>query len=184
MSALTILSLVLPFPLAFILHDAEEIAVQHRWMLSHKETLVKRFPRLKPMIDHLSELDTKAFAVAALEELAVLALATAYVLMQGKYAVELWSALFMAFSIHLLVHIGQAIWVRGYVPGITTSLLLLPFAAYGVWSIWLSMSGMEMLMWGTTGLLVMVINLRFAHWLGHKVGKWLDHSNTDLPHRE
>ena len=171
MSALTILGLVLPFPLAFILHDAEEIAVQHRWMLSHKETLVKRYPRLKPMIDHLSYLDTKAFAVAALEELAVLALATAYVLMQGRYAVELWSALFMAFSIHLLVHIGQAIWVRGYVPGVITSLLVLPFASYGVWSIWLSMGKSEMLLWGTVGLAIMVINLRFAHWLGRKAAR-------------
>lgn len=50
MSALTVLYLVLPFPIAFILHDAEEVMVQHRWMLNRKEVLNERFPKTRHMV--------------------------------------------------------------------------------------------------------------------------------------
>ncbi|MGN0310771.1 MAG: HXXEE domain-containing protein [Bacteroides sp.] len=163
MSALTVLYLVLPFPVAFILHDAEEVVVQHRWMLNHKERLIAKFPKMTKLVEHLSSLTTKAFAVAAIEELVVLLVATAYVLVGGAYSVQIWSALFMAFSIHLLVHIGQAIILRGYVPGLVSTILLLPYSFIAMQSIWNAMSGMELVAWGIIGVIFMVANLRFAH---------------------
>lgn len=169
MSALSILYLVLPFPLLFILHDAEEMMVQHRWMLTHRESLLSRFPKMRPMLIHLSSLSTKAFSIAALEELVVLLLLTCHVLADGAYAMEIWSALFMAFSIHLLVHIAQAVIVKGYVPGFATSLILLPYAAYGFYSIWLAMSVTELIAWSALGILIMIVNLWFAHWIGLKI---------------
>ena len=109
MSALSVLYLVLSLPVAFILHDAEEVAVQHRWMLAHREALASRFPKLRPMIERLSRLGTTAFAIAATEELVVLVVATCYVLVDGIFSTQIWSVLFLAFSLHLLVHFGQAI---------------------------------------------------------------------------
>ena len=109
MSALSVLYLVLSLPVAFILHDAEEVAVQHRWMLAHRESLASRFPKLRTMIEHLSLLGTTAFAIAATEELVVLVVATCYVLVDGIFSTQIWSVLFLAFSLHLLVHFGQAI---------------------------------------------------------------------------
>lgn len=50
MSALSVLYFVLPFPLAFILHDGEEAAVQHRWMKRHGEVLTRRFPKMRKEI--------------------------------------------------------------------------------------------------------------------------------------
>ena len=76
MSALSVLYLVLPLPIVFILHDTEEAIVQHRWMLAHREDLTMRFPKLRPVIEHLSNIGTKAFVVAAMEELIVLIVAT------------------------------------------------------------------------------------------------------------
>lgn len=169
MSALSILFLVLPFPLLFIIHDAEEVMVQHRWMSAHKASLMERFPRMRSIIEHLSCIDTKAFAIAASEELVVLLLATCNVFVGGICHMQIWSALFMAFSVHLIVHIVQAIRVRGYVPGLVTSILLLPYAAYGMWSIWLVMSVWELLGWSIAGVAFMVVNLRFAHWLGMRI---------------
>ena len=168
MSALTVLYIILPFPLAFIIHDTEEIIFQHKWMLRHKESLLQRFPKAKTMIDMLSSLSTKAFAIAAFEELVVILLATAWILADGKFAIEIWSALFIAFSFHLLVHIGQGIMIRGYVPGIVTSILLLPYSYLGMQSIWNYMSITEIILYGLIGIVFMVINLRFAHWLGLK----------------
>ena len=76
MNALSILYLVLPLPIVFILHDTEEAIVQHRWVLAHREALALRFPKLRPAIEHLSNIGTTAFAVAAMDELLVLIVAT------------------------------------------------------------------------------------------------------------
>ena len=168
MSALSVLSLVLPFPLLFVIHEAEEVLVQHRWMKAHRADLERRFPWSHNIRAHLSRLGRRGFASAALEELLVLSLATCYVLVGGTCSMQAWSALFMAFSLHLLVHVAQAVAVGGYVPGLATSLLLLPFAAYGLWSIWLAMGCLEFMAWGLAGVAFMVANLRLAHWLGSR----------------
>ena len=169
MSALTILYLVLPFPFLFVLHEAEEVVVQHRWMRKHEESLKARFPWLRSVIIHLSSLNTKAFALAASEELLLVLGLTCYVLVDGLYAQCLWAAVMMAFSFHLMIHVIQAVAVKGYVPGLITSLLLLPYAAYCLWSIWLVMDGPEMATLGLMGVLFMVVNLRMAHWLGRRL---------------
>ena len=86
--AITSTGLYLLFILAFIIHDGEEIAMEHKWLLAHAETLREKHPKLRRMLNPV----------------------------------------FMAFSIHLIVHLGQSIVVRGYVPGFVTSILLLPFS--------------------------------------------------------
>ena len=168
MSALSVLYLVLPLPIVFILHDTEEAIVQHRWVLSHREALALRFPKLRPVIEHLSNIGTKAFVVAAMEELIVLIVATCYVLTGGTYSTQIWSALFLAFSLHLFVHLVQAILFRGYVPGVVTSLIVLPYSLYGLWSIWLITSGIEFMLLAICGIVFIGVNLKFAHWLGMK----------------
>ena len=167
MSALSVLYLVLPFPLAFLIHDGEEVVVLRRWMLSHRSILEERFPRLFP---YLSSLTPPSFAIAAAEEFIIILLATCYVLIQGCYCLEIWSALFMAFSFHQLIHIMQAIVLRSYVPGLVTSLLLLPYSYLGLQSIGHAMSGVELLLCGTLGILFMALNLKFAHWIGRRAG--------------
>ncbi|MDD6897031.1 MAG: HXXEE domain-containing protein, partial [Bacteroidales bacterium] len=169
MNALSILYLVLPLPLVFILHDTEEAIVQHRWMLAHREDLTMRFPNLRPVIEHLSNIGTKAFVVAAMEELIVLIIATCHVLIGGTYSTQIWSALFLAFSLHLFVHLVQAILFRGYVPGVLTSLIFMPYAIYGLWSIWLTTTVVDFLLMALCGILFMIANLKFAHWLGMKI---------------
>ena len=169
MSPLSVLILVLPLPLAFLLHDAEEVAVQHRWMENHSGALRERFLRLRPLLDRLQRLNTKAFALAALEEFIVLLCATACVLADVSFALELWAALFLAFSLHLLLHFGQAVAVRGYVPGLVTSILLSPFAAYGIFCISLVMSPLKMFALSVAGASFVALNLLFAHWLGLKL---------------
>ena len=169
MSALSVLYLVLSLPVAFILHDAEEVAVQHRWMLAHRESLASRFPKLRPMIERLSRLGTTAFAIAATEELVVLVVATCYVLIGGTYSTQIWSALFLAFSLHLFVHLVQAILFRGYVPGVLTSLIFMPYAIYGLWSIWLTTTIVEFFLMILCGISFMIANLYFAHRLGMKI---------------
>ena len=159
---------IISFPLAFIIHDSEEIIVQHKWMLAHKEHIIQKFPRMTRIIIHLSSLSTKAFAIAVLEELILLLLATAYVLTGGVYATELWIALFMAFSIHFVVHIVQGVIAMGYVPGLATSILMLPYAYFGINKICEDVSGNKLIQLSVLGIIAMMINLRIAHWVGKK----------------
>ena len=160
--------MILSFPLAFLIHDLEEILVQHKWMSAHKEDLLRRFPRFQPMILHLSSFNTKAFTMAVIEELVLLLLATAYYLADGPYAIEVWTALFVAFSVHLVVHVGQGIIIRGYVPGLITSILLLPYSRYGISCICQVMSSGKLILLGVIGFIAIAVNLWFAHWLGKK----------------
>lgn len=114
--------IVLLFPFLFLLHEIEEVVVQHRWMALHKDKLLQRFPRLRKLIEYLCSMTTKAFAVAASEELLLLLLVTCYVLVDGPASFYVWSAVFIAFAVHLHVHVVQAVVVTGYVPGLLTTL--------------------------------------------------------------
>ena len=142
-----------------------------RWIRTHGAELSRRFPKFEPMIARLGALGTRGFAIAAAEELAVLLAVTAYVLVDGTWAAEAWGAVFLAFSLHLIVHAVQAAMVRGYVPGLATSLLLLPYAAFGVWSMSLVWSVPKILALAVVGSIAVVANLRFAHGLGLLLAK-------------
>lgn len=161
--------IVLLFPFLFLLHEIEEVVVQHRWMALHKGKLLQLFPRLRKLIEYLCGMTTKAFTVAASEELLLLLLVTCYVLVDGPGSFYVWSAVFIAFAVHLHVHVVQAVVVTGYVPGLLTTLLFLPYCYLGLQTIWLRTSGWEMLGLGIAGTLFIALNLRFAHWLGKRV---------------
>lgn len=163
------LFLIISFPLAFIIHDVEEIIVQHEWMLAHKEGLLRRFPRAKYFVSHLSGLSTKAFTIAVLEELVLLLIATAYILANGPGATELWIALFLAFSIHFVIHLVQGVIMGDYVPGLVTSILLIPYSFFCIDNIDSEISYGKIAMLAAIGLVAIAANLRFAHWLGKKL---------------
>lgn len=163
------LFLIISFPLAFIVHDVEEIVVQHKWMLTHKEDLLRRFPRARRIVFHLSGLSTKAFSIAVLEELVLLLIATAYILVGEPCAKELWIALFLAFSIHFVIHLVQGIIVRDYVPGLITSILLIPYSLFCIDCICGETSYGKIALLAAIGLATIAANLRFAHWLGNKL---------------
>ena len=171
MNAFAVLALVLPLPLVFVIHDAEEIIFCHRWMQRHRNRLEQRFPSAKGIIAHLAKLTPKAFAIAAAEELLVLLAATAYVLVDAPYCKELWMAVFIVFATHLIVHLVQACAVRSYVPGLATSLILLPYAAYGLFCISLAATTVQIILLGLAGWALMLPNLLFAHWLALKLSK-------------
>lgn len=58
------------------------------------------------------------------EELILLSGVTLYARFSGNCLP--WLALFLAFGLHLPIHLVQAVAVRGYVPSLATSLLGLP----------------------------------------------------------
>lgn len=163
--------IIIIFPILFLAHEIEEVAVQHGWMQAHHEQLTARFPRMRAAIEHLARINTPAFAIAVAEEFAVVLIATVYALSEASLGLHLWAALFIAFGVHLLIHAGQAVAVRGYVPGLATTLLLLPCAAVGIGCMLQSLCPREIVVWGLAGTVFAALNLRFAHWLALKIAK-------------
>ena len=83
----------------------------------------------------------------------------------------------MAFALHLLLHIGQSILLRKYIPALITSILCFPISAYLIIDIvhlW-RVSASEFFIFSLVGSGIVVINLLFALWLGKKYSVWLVH---------
>lgn len=143
----------------------------HRWILAHKETLMQKFPRLRSMFNYMTGFSTISFTWAALEELVVLLLVTCYFLLDGSYCIQIWSAVFIAFSLHLIMHLGQSCILKGYVPGVISSLIFLPYSFHVMHHIYALMETWEFIVWGLMGLGFIAINLKFAHWFGAKISR-------------
>ena len=173
MSALTVLYVILPFPILFLLHDLEEIVMAKRWLERHREKLLLQFPQFSVIIRHLLKLDTLAFAIAATEEAIILMIATAAILIDVPYSIWIWIGLFMAFALHLLIHIIQIFLVRNYVPGIVTTLLSLPYVFYSANMIVHTYHTIPLLIASFAGVVFMICNLLLSHQIGIKISNIL-----------
>ena len=164
-----IVLLICLFPIVFMLHDIEEIIMQQRWMERNADELSRRFPVLRKQIMQLRELSTTGFAIAVAEEFIIISGVSVYAVLSRHYF--LWMALFLAFGIHLLVHVGQFVLLRKYIPAIVTSLLCLPYAVYVCYFFYSTglFTAMDFLLGGILGVLVMVLNLKLAHALGRRL---------------
>ena len=160
MDSLVLLYLLLL--VAFSLHDFEEILFQHSWVLKNQNRIVKKFPFAKNILEHLAKLDTKKFAVIAFEEFCIILFGTILMLAKISFWQYIEAALLFAFGIHLIIHLLQAILVKGYVPGLVSSLLLLP---YGYFSTQLIVKEFQLKTFfiATIGTALMILNLKIMH---------------------
>ena len=118
-------------PAMFLLHDAEEVLFLPPWLRRNRELLARRFPQLaRRMLPHFDGISPLRFAAMAAEELVLLVAVTACAALAGCYYP--WLALFLAFGMHLLIHLGQWAVVGRYVPVITTSLPCLACCGWGL----------------------------------------------------
>ena len=118
-------------PAAFVFHDAEETVFLPGWLWRNRDDLSRRFPRLSGrLLSHVAAISPARFAAMAAEELALLLAVTLYSVISHDYYP--WLALFLAFGVHLVVHIVQWITVGRYIPVAATSLAAL---AYCGWSL-------------------------------------------------
>ncbi len=105
------------------------------------------------------------FAAMAAEELVLLVAVTACAALAGCYYP--WLALFLAFGMHLLIHLGQWAAVGRYVPVIATSLPCLACCGRGLCIMINSraFSLREFVLCGMAGCAVAAVNL----WLVHRL---------------
>mgnify|MGYP000963931264 CR=1 FL=1 len=172
-------TLIWLFPIAFMLHDFEELIGFEPWLKHHgadvRAKLEKILPAvLLPRIDAVLGKSTAQFAVP----IALIFLLTA---VASFVAVEFQSYGFFlaasaAFTLHGLMHIGQAITMRRYVPALATSMLIvLPYGALlyprlvadGI------VTWPGLLLYGLIGILAILPIILGMHWLGEKLMRGL-----------
>lgn len=162
------------FPLLFIFHDMEEIIGFGIWYKRNKVMLDERFPAISKSY---ADYSTEGMAAAVYEELILCIVFSIIAIYTGKYA--LWLGGFIAYTLHLVMHIGQSIVLRDYIPALTTSIIALPVS---IWIINRCIKLMEysagtVVLYSIIGTIVVGVNLRFAHILLAWFTRWM---NTKL----
>lgn len=152
-------------PIVFIVHDLEEILCRKRWMKNNAAELVRRFPKMKPILMHLKDISTTRFCIIVGEELLLIVVAMVMFIYANQ---NFLLALFWGFSLHLFVHIGQAIVAMRYVPGVVSSVLFLPYVAFGIFDLCMQFSWRTNLLLSVCGLTVVGLNLLLMHKLLHQ----------------
>lgn len=156
-------------PAMFFLHDAEEVIFLPPWLRRNRDFLARRFPRLaRRMLPHFDGITSVKFAVMAVEELALLVAVTLYAGFSGDYLP--WLALYLAFGVHLLIHLAQWVAIGRYLPVVAT---LLPSLACCGWGMCLIINSRlftlrEFVFAGVAGCAVAAVNLWFLHRLSAK----------------
>ena len=70
----------------------------------------------------------------------------------------------MAYTLHLVVHVVQAILFRGYIPALATSIICLPISSWIIYSCRpsLTVSSAQSIAAILLGIILTAVNLRFA----------------------
>ena len=158
---------LLLLPIIFIFHDMEEV-VGFGSFFRKNPWLFDRFPKL---LNAYRNITTSGFAAAVYEEFIPIfgiSLLAYYLPCDVLYA--LWYGVFLSIAAHFLIHIGQTVYIRKYIPSFITSLICLPvsvvvliragqFISFDVFSVVLIFAG----------IVIMMINLKLAHLVMHKV---------------
>ncbi len=173
----TLTLMICLFPIVFMFHDFEEIIFFKPWINKNNAYLRERFPVLsKKVLPRFESLSTSGFALAVAEEFVLLSLITYGSIYFDNY--YFWIAAFMGFFIHLIMHAVQWIILRRYIPVIITTLISLPYCVYTFIKILeINMFQVfEIVLWTFVGILLMGINVLFAHKLGAKLDTWINNN--------
>jgi hypothetical protein len=117
------LSLVIwAFPLAFLLHDLEEIFTMERFVRAHRE----RFPK---WLRRFAAMNTRQFIMGVAVFFGLILVAS--FLAASQQDTTLFTVCLAIFFLHVFTHLVQPIIFRAYTPGVITAVLLvLPYSLY------------------------------------------------------
>lgn len=170
------LSYIWLFPLLFIFHDMEEIIGFIPWLKHNQKFLGKKYPAILKQYEQTS---SEGFAFAVFEELLLCIFLCLMSLFTNWYG--LWLGGFIGCSLHFLVHIGQSIVIRKYIPCLITSIIALPVSVYVIYkSIYLlKYSFYQVILYSFIGVFVISMNLAFAHMLMRGYSEYLKRYNNE-----
>lgn len=134
-----LLPLIWFFPIAFILHDFEELILFEPWLKRHapliRALVEKRAPRfVQQQIGVILEKTSPQFAVP-IGLIFLLTVLVTFLLTSFSIAAPFYLASSLYF-LHGFLHIGQALVLRRYIPALLTSIVVvLPYGALLFWNV-------------------------------------------------
>lgn len=159
-------------PIVFMFHDFEEIIMMKAWLDKNADKVASRFPFISKLLFKHKNLSTAAFALEVAEEFIIISTITFLAVEWESYT--LWAGLLLVFFIHLLMHVGQFVAYRKYVPVLVTSILSIPYCIFAIISISGYVNWTTVLFLSPILLVAVILNLRFCFWLGEKYQKILE----------
>ena len=160
---------LLLLPIIFIFHDMEEI-VGIEWFYSNNAWLFERYPKILKTYKGMTHM---GFSAAVYEEfIPFFGVSLFAYYFPGQVVFALWYGIFLALAGHFLIHIGQALAIRKYIPCVITSLICLPV------SIVILVKSAPYIEWNAfavaiviSGIFLMLANFKAAHMVMHYVNK-------------
>ncbi len=168
MSALSVLYIVLPILAVSLCHTLEVLFTAKRWAGRHWVSLMNEHPNLLNVLFRLSGMNMKSFLIAAGACFLAVLLSTAALFAGGLWAELVWTTVFMAYSVCTLISIVRAVTLKGYVPGLVTSIISVPLIAYAAYSLSLVWPWWEMLLFVILGLVLAVA----GHFIAQRIGRY------------
>lgn len=166
MSALSVLFIVLPILAVSFCHSLEVAFTARRWASHHSASSNEAHPSLVNILFRLSGMNMSALVIAAAVGFLAVLLSTAALFVGGLWTERIWATVFMAYSVCSLINIVRAVTLKGYVPGLVTSIISIPLIAYTAYSLSLVWPCWEMLLFGILGLAIAIANLCSARRVG------------------
>ena len=168
MSALSVLYIVLPILAVSLCHTLEVLFTAKRWAGRHWVSLMNEHPNLLNVLFRLSGMNMKSFLIAAGACFLAVLLSTAALFAGGLWTERIWATIFMAYSVCTLINIVRAVTLKGYVPGLVTSIISVPLIAYAAYSLSLVWPWWGMLLFAIVGLVLAVA----GHFIAQRIGRY------------
>ena len=168
MSALSVLYIVLPILAISFFHTLEVAFTAKRWVGRHWVSLMNEHPNLLNILFRLSGMNMQAFLIAAGTGFLAVLLSTAALFAGGLWTERIWATIFMAYSVCALINLVRAVTIKGYVPGLVTSIISVPLIAYTAYSLSLVWPWWEMLLFAILGLVLAVA----GHFIAQRIGRY------------
>ena len=129
--------LICLFPIVFILHDFEELILFEPWLKKNANVIIDRIENKVPaflegQLKTVLKKSTTQFALPISLIFILTCISSLLAAEYGRYSFFLLAG--SLFFLHGFMHIGQAIFLRRYIPAVITSVLII--IPYGVALFW------------------------------------------------
>lgn len=168
MSALSVLYIVLPILAVSFCHALEVVFTARRWASHHSASSDEAHQSLLNILFRLSGMNMSALVIAAVVGFLAVLLSTAALFAGGLWAELVWTTVFMAYSVCALINLVRAVTLKGYVPGLVTSIISVPLIAYTAYSLSLVWPWWEILLFAILGLVLAVA----GHFIAQRIGRY------------
>ena len=127
---LNVQTLIWLFPIAFVLHDLEEIIMVERWMDKNRHVIYDKLPKkIADKVIKQFSMSTAQFSVAVF---VIFIFVSSSTYMASQYIndgplgnIYFFTIMLLIFFIHVFTHIGQSIILRSITPGVITSIVII-----------------------------------------------------------